>query len=47
MANNIRLSVEEKDLILSMLLNAQEGLSMEDSMEYGVIITDIIEKLRE
>ena len=40
------LSVEEKDFLLSILLNTQESLDMADSMEYGCLITDLIDKLK-
>ena len=42
---NINLTEEESELLEGILLNVRENLSMDESLEFGSTITDIIEKL--
>ena len=42
----IKLSADEKDIIRSVLSHAIDGFSMEDSMEYGPSILELLEKLK-
>jgi hypothetical protein len=41
----ITLNKDEKTLLQSVLLKTQEDLSMEESMEFGVVITTILSKM--
>jgi len=43
--HRISLTGEERDLLISLLEHAKEDLSMEDSMEYGGTINDILDKI--
>jgi len=46
MANNIRLSVEERDLLEGILIHVKENADIGDSMEFSPMINDILDKIQ-
>ena len=43
--NKMEINEEEKDFLIGLLEHTKEDLDMSDSMEYGSVINDILDKL--
>jgi len=44
---NLKLNQEEKDFLIGLLENTQEGLDIADNMEFGCLITDLLNDLKD